>query len=167
MIYPVELTALHGRIKHTWLENCIINKGTNRILDLWLDELRWEALDTEFHQWEIDAEEFGYSFVAGFSPARFTEILKPLARMSEPVRRELSEALDAIHHSTHAPRAMQPQYQSALKVLRLDLANLRTSWDLPKSGHQATILDYATQLVNSATALRDILEKIPKGVVIP
>lgn len=166
MYYPVELSATRSVIKHSWLENRILNKTPEVICALWLNG-DWRALHGEFLDCEQDAEDFGRTFVESFSPARLVDLVGPLTRLDSGDKAALRTWLHAGYIAKQAVGKLAPMYMKAFEDLRESLAALRNTWLLSRPEGKQQLHDCARRVLISAGHLRDIMEQIPKGLVLP
>ena len=166
--YPVNLSVTRSVLKHTWIENGILNKGVTGIVDhLWRDGRRWQALDSEFATRECEAERFGLEFTNGFCSTNLVELIAPLVVLPPNIRDCLRKVLDALYRSDGSMANLQIEYMNALATLRTRLAELRMVWDLPRPEGIERVRESAIRVIEAATELRVVMERIPKGVVIP
>lgn len=166
MYYPIELSATRSVIKHSWLENRILNKTPDAICALWLTG-DWKALNGEFLDCERDAEMFGQTFVESFSPARLVDLVGPLTQLDSGDKAALRTWLHEAYLAKQSVSKLAPMYMKALVELRGGLAALRKAWLLSRPEGRRQIHDCARRVVASAGRLRDIMEQIPKGLVLP
>lgn len=168
LCYPINLSVTRGVLKHTWIENGILNKGVTGIVDhLWRDGRRWQALDSEFPVRELEAEHFGLEIIDGYSPVNLVELVGPLVALPQAIRDSLRQSLDAIYKNDFSMANLQIEYMNALATLRKRLAELRTAWDLPRPDGVERVRTCAIHVIEAASELRMVMERIPKGVVIP
>lgn len=165
--FPVELSTQRGVVKHTWLENGIINKQVMGILYFRLDEKRWQALDMKFPALEEDAERFGLNFVDAFSTGKIVDHLSPLKLLPQEVREELRQFLDALYLQDGKMKQLQIEYQTHLTFLRDRLSELRDVWSLHGTNGIEQVQKSIVRLVDAALTLNAVMERIPKGAVIP
>lgn len=163
---PVLLSAHRRVLKHTWIENGILNKKPDTILGLWLDG-SWVALGAQFLIWEVDAVNFGNEFVDGFSSGHLVDLVEPLTLLPEKTREKIRCSLADHFEKTENLIIIQSEYFRVLKRLRSALFCLREVWTLSRPEGTEQVRECAQNLIDAAIRVREVMEKIPKGVVIP
>jgi hypothetical protein len=129
-------------------------------------EGEWEALHKEFIEWEEQGVLFGGKFVDGFSSARFLDILTPLIKLPDSVKESLRSRLHGDYLTQTKVTCLVAPYEKTLKSLRTSLQSLRDAWKLPRPDGADMLQKSAAEVIVCAAQLRDILERIPKGLVL-
>lgn len=161
--FACEADVTLGRLKHSWLENQILNKSAADVIDL-RSGGGWSSLDQQFPRRIEEAADFVARIVDAFSPAQLVEKLGFFRDLSAEARDTLRSAVHRSYlaHSDIAGR--KASLDSAVRILALSLDNVRRLWR-DSSDHD---LELAWgNVLRAAARLRDELDALPRGIVLP
>ncbi len=165
--FPCSSNILRGRLKHSWLENQLLNKTADEVVYLW-KETGWGALDNEFSMRVSETITLAENLVQGFSPAQLVDSLAPLARLDQETRDLIKQAVHKAYLESSGITELSQPLCKAAKALEAALDQLRTVWRRPVTVANEKDLKNAWQMVSTqAKALHAVLERLPKGVVLP
>lgn len=155
-----------GRLKHSWLENEVLNKTPERVVTYrrgegWPDLQRFPD-DAEQALALADGVEFG------FSPARLVDECMPLAALPEDQRTIIRQAVHAAYLKCFDARGASEGLRDAATRMKAALSALLDEWN--KSSEAISDSELQTRWVvvlNEAEHLRSALNALPKGIVLP
>jgi len=160
---------LRGQLKHTWLENqlCASKLSVDSVAVMWRQK-SWQALDKEFDIRVRQAVQLADDLENGFSPAQLVGRLTPFAELSEELKEQIKVAVHAAYlESSNILDLKEPLSKAAL-ALGKAIKELRVVWHGPKTEEGEIRLRQAWEEVSEqAHALLAVLERLPKGVVLP
>jgi len=162
-----QANLLRGCLKHSWLENQLLNKTTDEVIYLW-EEIGWAALDKEFSERVNEAIYLADDLESGFSPAQLVDHLAPFAKLNQETKVLIKQAVHKAYlKSSKIPDFREPLREAAI-TLGEALDELRNVWQLPVTEDNEQLLMGVWLKVNTrAKALHTMLERLPKGVVLP
>jgi len=155
-----------GRLKHSWLENQVLNK-TPAIVVALRHEVGWPELrrfpsDVEQAITLADEVEFG------FSPASLVDKCAPLAGLPEDLRNIIREAVHAAYLRCFDVHTAAQCLLNAADRMMVALSSLLAEWDKPDDALSDAGLQSRWRMVlDAAEPLRDALDALPKGIVLP
>ncbi len=159
---------VRGRLSHSWLANRILTKSEGDVLLLWREFAEWEELGAQFLEEADAAIELADTLEQGFSPARLIDMLSPFTGLAEDTRQELKQVLHALYLKETQIDQLKEPLQEAGEAIKLALEELKESWLLPRTdGNAAQVAAKWNAVLSSARKLQTILEKLPKGIVLP
>ena len=167
IIISCEASVLRGRLKHSWLENQLLNKTSEEVVYLWR-ETGWGALDKEFSQRVSETITLADELEEGFSPAQLVVHLAPLSKAHQETKDLIKQAVHRAYlESSKIVDLKEPLREKAISLGEV-LDELRKVWRLPKTeDSEQTLRDVWQKVGMRAKALHSILERLPKGVVLP
>lgn len=166
---PCEANIIRGQLKHSWLEHqlCSRNISADDVVAIW-KERNWQALDKEFDIRVSQAVQLVDGLEEGFSPAQLVDRLTPFAGLSEKLKGRIKEVVHAAYlESSNILDLKEPLSKAAL-ALGKAIKELRVVWHEPKTEEGEIRLRQAWgEVSKQAHALLAVLERLPKGVVLP
>ena len=155
-----------GRLKHSWLENEVLNKSPDTVV-----ELRRGAGWPELERFPIDANRaltLADDVEHGFSPAHLVAACIPLASLSSEERKTITDAV----HQCYLERFDALNVAIALRVVAQDMAkalnDMLEEWRKPDDTCSDVLLIARWYTVlSTAERLRLALDSLPRGVVLP
>ncbi len=87
--------------------------------------------------------------------------------MSEEIRSSLRIKLETLYRHDDGLLQHQSDYMAALSDLSNHIDKLRVAWDSPRPAGLDDVHACAIQVMQAATRLCAVMERIPKGAVIP
>ena len=162
------VSRVRPQLKHSWLENQVQNKDADDIVMLWQAQLWQEVLESNFPDRIQKTTALAENLVIGFSPSQLVDELSPLSSLPDPQKERLRATLHEIYLARCPIESLAQQLHDAAKALEGTLAKLRECWKLPPSAKAEQKVRASWQdFRKDAERLYKILEKVPKGVVIP
>ena len=163
-IAPASVTR--GRLKHSWLENEVLNKTPEIIVAL-RHEVSWPELQrfpADARQALALADEVEY----GFSPARLVDDCAPLAVLPEEERVSIRKAVHAAYLECFDAPGIAQTLRAAAVRMQVALSALLDEWSKPDTGISNAELQARWRIVLAQAAhLRNALDALPNGVVLP
>lgn len=158
---------VRARLKHSWLENQLLNKTSQEVVYLWA-ETGWPALENEFSERVKDTLNLADDLENGFSPAQLVDRLAPFAKVDQEAKELIKQAVhEAYLESSKISDFRMPLREDAM-ALGEALDELHKAWQLPVTeGHEQILRSVWQKVSIKAKALHTILERLPKGVVLP
>lgn len=158
---------LRSQLKHTWLENQLTNKSEDDIVLLWLGP-GWPALVREFHVRVSEAGELVKDFEDGFSPAQLVDRLKPLSALADDTKKAIRQAVHAVYLERSGIADLKKPMENAVTALSGALSRFFVAWEQPVSEQTEQEMRKAWRdLYRCAECLRDLLDRLPRGIVLP
>lgn len=158
--------VVRGRLKHSWLENEILNK-TPEVVVVLRHSAGWPAL----HHFSNEAKQavaLADEIESGFSPARLVDECAPLAALAEDQRNALRTAAHEAYLACFDVRGAADRLSEAAKNMQVSLTGLLVEWD---KGDDAVsdeeLLARWQSVLDKAELLRDALDALPRGIVLP
>ena len=162
------VSRVRPQLKHSWLENQVRNKDADDIVMLWQARLWQEVLESNFPDCIQKTTALAENLVTGFSPSQLVDVLSPLSSLPDPQKERLRVTLHEIYLARCPVESLAQQLHDAAKALEETLAKLRESWTLSSSAEAEQEVRASWQdFREDAERLYKVLEKVPKGVVIP
>lgn len=164
---PCEANTRRGALKHSWLENQILQYRPDNVVNRRRDG-SWERSGKLAGDLENigKARELARTLAEGFSPAQLVDRLQPLRHLPEPARRQIKTAV----HQTFLERcgdeveALAGELAAALDGFESVYRDFGAAWQ--ESDDPA--LHKAWQAVTQkGHILLAVFEKLPHGVVLP
>ena len=88
--------GLVGRLRHSWLENQVLNKSEDDVVALWR-EGPWNALEQDFPAYLARARALTPHLTSAYSPARWVELSPLRAALPAGERERMAGALDEMY----------------------------------------------------------------------
>lgn len=159
-------SIVRARLKHSWLENTVLNKDPETVVAL-RHEYGWPELQrfaAEVDQALILAQDIEY----GFSPARLVDECVPLSALQEDQRNAIREAVHAAYLGSFDVSGAGQRLHEAAKQMKTALIAMLDEWN----NTDAVISDAKLQalwrsVLNAAEHLRNALDVLPRGIVLP
>lgn len=157
-------STLRGVLKHAWLEKPILDKEPDTAAQLCAQPGGWGTLKTEFPVRLRQLRELTETMVEGFSPAQLVDRLGAFAAVSMPAREAMKKAVHEAYLESSGIRDLQPLLRSAADEIETAIRRFR---ETATDGQQEALRRAWQDVLASATKLHDILERLPKGIVLP
>ena len=162
------VSRVRPQLKHSWLENQVRNKDADDIVMLWQAQLWQDVLEINFPDRIQRAIVLAENLMTGFSPSQLVDVLSPLSSLPDPQKERLRVTLHEIYLARCPIESLAQQLHDAAKALEETLAKLRECWTLPPSAEAEQKVRASWQdFREDAERLYKVLEKVPRGVVIP
>lgn len=160
------VVVLRGRLKHSWLENELLNKTAGTIIEL-RRQAGWSAL-RRFPSKAEQAFALAGDVEPGFSPARLVDECAPLASISEEQRSIIRKAVHAAYLECFDVHAAARQLEVSAADTRKALFCFLDEWDKPDEAvSEAELTSRWNAVLRVAERLRAALDALPKGIVLP
>ena len=160
------MAVVRGRLKHSWLENEVLNK-TPEVVVLLRHGAGWPALrhfSTEAEQAVALANEIE----SGFSPARLVDECAPLAALAEDQRNAIRTAAHEAYLACFDVRGAANRLGMAASDMQASLSELLAEWAKSDDAvSDVVLLDSWQSVLDKAELLRDALDALPRGIVLP
>lgn len=156
-----------ARLRHSWLENQVLNKTADDLVHLWRLG-RWDALDRQFANRLRDVEEVAAKLEEALSPAGLLPMLQPLRSISGELRSYIGEVVHEAFRKVYSTDVIAREIRAAAAGLAKAITALQESWtqELSIQAEQALRARW-TETQARGRDLLDLLRAIPKGVVLP
>lgn len=155
-----------GRLKHSWLENEVLNKDPETVVTL-RHEFGWPELE----RFVADAEQalkLAQEVEYGFSPARLVDGCVPLSALLEDQRNAIREGVHAAYLGCFDAIGAGQCLHEAANQMKTALLAMLDEWNKT----DGVISDDRLQalwrsVLNAAEHLRNALDVLPRGIVLP
>lgn len=155
-----------GRLKHSWLENEVLNKTPEIVVTL-RREVGWPELQ-RFPNDATQALALADDVEFGFSPARLVDECAPLAALPKDQRAIIRREVHAAYLKCFDARGASDSLRDAVTRMKAAIAALLDEWHKPDGSISDGELQARWRAVlNEAEHLRSALEALPKGIVLP
>lgn len=155
-----------GRLKHSWLENEVLNKTPEVIVIL-----RLAGGWPELRQFPDEADHaclLADEVESGFSPARLVDECAALGVLSEPQRNAVRQAVHGAYLESFDAQGAAQRLREAGKQMKDALVALLAEWNKSDDAVDETILRVHWGMVlDRAETLRKAIDVLPKGFVFP
>jgi hypothetical protein len=156
-----------SRLKHSWLENQLLNKDSDDIVRIWRKG-NWPALDHEFSSRIAEALRLADALCEVYSPGRLVQSLAPFSFLKAATRLELAAAL----HQQFLERSGMVQLSEDLKQTLVNLEGqldvLRCLWPAARSEMAASRISKAWEEIHeSSSRVYVYFASLPMGVWLP
>jgi hypothetical protein len=163
--YPCDANTLRGQLKHSWLENEVLYISIETVITLWR---RGEAdLAAKYAMRVQDLSRLADSLAEGFSPAQLVDTLKPFGGLSVGARAAIKSAVHSAYLESSGILALQVSLKSAARDMEAVLQELSLAWVQPQPQGEGVVRAAWENVREKARALVVVLERLPKGVVLP
>lgn len=158
---------MRGRLKHSWLENQILNKSAEDVIFLFRNS-GWRALERVFLARVDETITLAADLENGFSPQVLVDKLEPFKRADESVRVQIKSAVHARYMEVSRIQEMKTPCQEAASSLGSAITKLLEIWQYPiGEENEEALRSVWEEVAVRARDLHSILEKLPKGLVLP
>ncbi len=159
--------VISGRLKHSWLENQILNKMPDVVV-LLRHGAGWPALE-RFLDDANEAVELADKVEFGFSPAMLVDNCAQLDVLLKEQRDSLREAVhDAYKQYFNNVDDVSIRLRKAAQDMQKALSDLMDEWNKSDDAVSDDVLrDRWNTVIEKAEILRDVLDALPKGIVLP
>lgn len=157
--------SVRGQLKHSWLENQILNKTTGQIAEL--RRSGWPALLEEFPERLKQAQRLADEVEVGFSPTQLIDRLRPLRGLPQGERREIGAAVHAAYLERVDTEILREKLTAAAASLAQALARLRAEWETSAVASDARLQETWEEVLVEAARLVEVLDELPRGIVLP
>lgn len=163
---PCDANTLRGQLKHSWLDNQILNKSAEDVVFL-RQHGSWPSLYSEFDTRLDDAQRLAAMIEPGFSPALLVDSLSVFAHMDSKSRADLKQAVHSAYVIAFRPADLLPPYEKAVKQLKVAIIAFRQAWDVQSDAGDNRVSESWSDVLACAKALENLLDSLPKGIVLP
>ena len=161
---PCEANTLRGQLKHSWLENEVLYISIETVIALWRGG---GGLAAKYAMRVQDLSSLVGSLVEGFSPAQLVDTLKPFGELSVESRAALKVAVHSAYLESSGILALQASLKAAAVDMEAALKDLPLAWGQPQSQGEGAVRAAWENVRENARALVVVLERLPRGVVLP
>lgn len=162
---PCDANTLRGQLKHSWLENEVLNISIETVITLWR---RGEAdLAARSAMRVQDLSRLADSLAEGFSPAQLVDTLKPFGGLSTENKAAIKAAVHAAYLESSGILTLQAPLKTAAMGMEAALQELSRAWSLPHPQGESAVRMAWEGVREKASALIEMLELLPKGIVLP
>lgn len=162
---PCDANTLRGQLKHSWLENEVLNVSIETVITLWRQG--GADLATRYAVRVQDISRLAESLADGFSPAQLVDTLKPFGGLSTEERTAIKGAVHAAYLESSGILTLQAPLKAAAMGMEAALQELSRAWTLPQPQGESAVRAAWEGVREKASALIEVLELLPKGVVLP
>lgn len=171
IVYPFSCWAdtKRGQLKHSWLENQVRDLDGDTIVSFWKEGLWQDKIKMEFPQRLQHALELAERLAEGFSPAQLVDQLIPLSSLTLEQRQQLKLAIHQAYLEVSNITALVEPIRQCCHALQPEIEDLGRLWSIPFSTEGADDLRACWERFRGghATTLHDLLEQLPRGVILP
>ncbi len=157
---------VRGRLKHSWLENEVLNKTPEIVVTL-RHEVGWP----ELQRFPADADQalaLAAKVEFGFSPVRLVDQCAPLTTLPEDQRLAIRQAVHAAYLGCFDAHSAAQCLRDAANHTKAALLALLDEWNKPDVAISDTELQMRWRgVLREAEHLRVALDALPKGIVLP
>jgi hypothetical protein len=158
---------LRSQLKHTWLENQLVNKSEDDIVFFWQGP-GWPSLECEFRGRVSEAEQLINDLESGFSPAQLVDQLPMLVGLADDTKAAIKQAVHEVYLERSCITKLHDPLNQALSALKDALARVLSAWRQPQSPESEQELRQAWRaLIRCGEAFRNLLDRLPRGIVLP
>lgn len=159
-------SILRGHLKHYWLENEVLNKTAEKVVTL-RHRMGWPEL-SRFPDDAKDALALAEQVELGFSPAHLVDECAPLACLSDEERKTIHDAVHRAYLERFDAPRVALSLRNAAKRMATALDRILEEWRKSDDAlSDATLQARWRAVLEAAESLRDALDALPKGVVLP
>ena len=164
LLCPASLTR--GQLKHSWLENQILNKTAEEIVVQ--HAAGWPALVSEFEERVTQTRMLAEDVEYGFSPAQLIDRLEWLSTLSAEQKGAIKQAVHAAYLENMNTKALRVSLLDAVELFDSALRHVIDEWKKPQTTISESRLSEAwNDLLDSAFSLVDALDQLPREIVLP
>lgn len=162
---PCDANTLRGQLKHSWLENEVLNISIETVIALWQQGAVDRAV--KYSARIADLDRLADSFVDGFSPTQLVNTLQPFGGLSIDEKTAIKSAVHEAYLETSGILALQAPLNAAAQDMKSALDELSKAWALPYLTGEETVRRTWENVREKAWLLIVQLERLPKGIVLP
>jgi hypothetical protein len=164
--FPCQAAIQRSRLKHSWLENEILNKAPQIVLSLRHDA-GWPALQ----HFVADAEQasaFAMEVESGYSPSLLVDECTPLKILPEDKKDAVRMAIHAAYLECFNIRSLAHDLFESATHMKASLVAFLDEWNKQDQVLSDTRLAACWNgVLREAERLRAALDALPKGIVLP
>lgn len=163
---PPADAILRGRLKHSWLENEVLNKTGEQVVFLRRSQ-GWPELHG-FHGPATEAHLLADRIEPGFSPARLVDECPSLNQLDDADRQKIRRAVHAAYLEVFDVQKVAADLKAAAKDMSQTIDDLLTEWNKDNMLLSDAALKARWEVVLArASILREVLDALPRGTVLP
>lgn len=156
-----------GQLKHSWLENQVLNKTSDNIIDFWKAK-GWNALEEQFEVHIKKAINLSEELEYGFSPAQLVDRLTPFEKVDCETKELIKQVVHKAYLESSNITELKVPLKKAAKELEKAFEHMLEAWNQPVSETNEKKLRKTWGIfLTMARKLHSILEQLPKGIVLP
>jgi hypothetical protein len=163
--FSCEANILRGQIKHSWLENEILYISIETVITLWRQS--GTDLTVKYATRLQDLSLLAENLAESFSPAQLVDKLKPFSGLTAEEKIAIKVAIHAAYLESSGILALQAPLKAAAVDLEAALQKLSRVWILPQSQGEDAVRAAWAGVRETACALIEVLELLPRGIVLP
>lgn len=162
-----ETNTLRGQLKHSWLENQVLNKTSDNVINFW-KSTGWKALEQQFAVHIRKAIQLSDEQESGFSPAQLVDTLTPFEKVNDETKELIKQAVHKAYLESSNITQLKVPLKEAAEELEKALGHLLEAWNQQVSEKSELELKKAwDEFLTRARKLHSVLEQLPKGIVLP
>jgi hypothetical protein len=161
-----EANILRGQLKHSWLENEVLFFSSENIVSIWKLG-KWTELERKYRARIEDTFGLADKLADGFSPAQLVDTLRPLASLNPQDKGAIKIVIHAVYLESSNILSLQVPLKDATLNMDAALEELRRAWVLSGPQGEAAVKAAWRKVHIKAKALIEVLERLPKGIVLP
>lgn len=162
-----EAAVSRSQVKHTWLENQIINKTEEDVVLLWKGP-GWPALEGEFATRIEEAKDLARTLEDGFSPAQLFEHLTTFHTLPAHIKQAMKETVHALYLRRTDVMERRNAFEKAVGAMGSVFERFHAAWQWQWCYEtELNLRGIWRDLYQCAMDLRDELDKLPRGIVLP
>lgn len=159
--------VVRGQLKHSWLENQVMNKSADDVVHLW-NEIGWPALEQDFAARVQEAIRLAEGMVSGFSPAQIVDRIAVFQEIPTEIRDMLRGAVHEEYLQCTELPADSARLRDAATVMGEAVNTLLGAWNNPRTEQGASDIRQAwNEVLEKARQLAQVLDDLPRGIVLP
>lgn len=160
-----DAAILRGQLKHSWLENEVLNISIETVISLW--RRGGSNLGVRYAARTRDLQHLTDSLAESFSPARLVDTLEPFSGLSAEDKSAVKAAVHAAYLESSDILALQAPLKVAAAGMEAVLQELSRAWLLLQPGGECAVRAAWEGVCDKAGALIVELERLPKGLELP
>ena len=141
----------------------MLNKSTEDVLCM-RSEGDWKALSQQFPKRLLEVIELAHGAVEDFSPAQLIDQLDVFSHLSTSTKRDFRHALHSAYLRYVQIEPIVLRIAAAATRLKIVLGMVTALW---RDGTEPELRRAWAEALAAAAILRDELEALPKGIVLP
>ena len=162
-----DTNTLRGQLKHSWLENQVLNKTSDNIISFWKAN-GWNALEQQFAVHIRKAIQLSDELESGFSPAQLVDTLRPFEKVDDETKELIKQAVHKAYLESSNITQLKAPLKEAAEEMEKALEHLLEAWNQQVSEKNEQELKKAwDKFLTRARKLHSVLEQLPKGIVLP
>jgi hypothetical protein len=169
-----EAENLRGQLHHSWLKNELLSmlRPDSLVKMHETQSLKRASFEEKikpagkFSQWIRDARRLCEIMMDGFSPAQLVES-GPLAALPAEVRALTKEVLHGAYLRQSGIEELRGPLQSATEELSDELEDFAKTWFQAPPAESSQIAAAVERVVEYARKLQEVVERLPKRIVMP